>query len=130
MTLCLHVTMRPQETAYAAPCQEVHLDWLVRCSCNAVLHTPVSNQRWACCFVCRIAVLDGGLPAWLAEGYQMDETPVSHDQIEAAVNAARQPPAKPQYQAHLQVSDPRRYQQSVSVRKHTLYTLCILHAYC
>ena len=57
-----------------------------------------------CYCVCSIAVLDGGLPAWLAAGYQTDESSVSEDQLEAAVKAARQPPAMLEYQAHLQVS--------------------------
>lgn len=58
-----------------------------------------------------IAVLDGGLPAWLAAGYQTDESPVSEDQLEAAVKAARQPPAKLQYQAHLQREQVRDLQE-------------------
>ena len=53
--------------------------------------------------VSRVAVLDGGLPLWLSEGYKLDETAVSDEDLEAATKAAQQPPSHAQYKAKLQV---------------------------
>lgn len=53
---------------------------------------------------CRVAVLDGGLPLWINEGYQLDESPVSDENLNAPLTAAQHPPFKIQYSAHLQVS--------------------------
>lgn len=54
-------------------------------------------------WVCRVVVLDGGLPAWVSEGYKLDETPVSDDDTNASLKAAQQPPSDTRYKAHLQV---------------------------
>jgi 3-mercaptopyruvate sulfurtransferase SseA len=51
----------------------------------------------------RVAVLDGGLPAWKAEGYPLDTADVSEDEVDAAAAAARQPGASGRYPAKLQV---------------------------
>ena len=51
----------------------------------------------------RVAVLDGGLPAWKAEGYPLKTAEVSEDEVDAAAAAARQPGASGRYPAKLQV---------------------------
>jgi hypothetical protein len=38
-------------------------------------------------------VLDGGLPAWKAAGGEVDTSPVSDEQLHAAAEALRNPPA-------------------------------------
>ncbi|KAK9837484.1 hypothetical protein WJX81_005947 [Elliptochloris bilobata] len=50
----------------------------------------------------RVAVLNGGLPAWLAEGLPLDEAPADEAALAAPVQAARSPPANPCFRAHLQ----------------------------
>ncbi len=57
-----------------------------------------------CGFTCaRVAVLDGGLPAWKAQGLPVDESPVTDDVLEAPAAAAANPPASTKYRAKLQV---------------------------
>lgn len=58
------------------------------------------NSLWG---LCRVAVLDGGLPLWIQEGYDMDSSSVADADIDAPLHAAQQPPAEAKYQAHLQV---------------------------
>jgi thiosulfate/3-mercaptopyruvate sulfurtransferase len=73
--------------------------------CKRHAHTCTAYHRgrqkvWPC----RVAVLDGGFPAWQAKGYPTDTEPVGDADIEAAVHAARQSSGSPhRYQAQLQV---------------------------
>ena len=53
--------------------------------------------------LCRVAVLDGGLPLWIQEGYDMDSSSVADADDDAPLRAAQNPPAEAKYQAHLQV---------------------------
>ena len=48
-------------------------------------------------------MLDGGLPLWVSEGYKLEATPASDDEIESPLQAAQRPPANVHYSAHLQV---------------------------
>ena len=67
------------------------------------LQRPGQERRGGV-FVCRVAVLDGGLPLWLSEGYNLDEAPVSEEELAAGRRAAQQPPSHAaKYKAHLQV---------------------------
>ena len=55
-------------------------------------------------FPCRVAVLDGGFPAWQAKGYPVDSEGVSDAEVDAAAHAARQSkPSQARYPAKLQV---------------------------
>lgn len=54
--------------------------------------------------LCRVAVLDGGLPTWQQEGYDVDSISVSDADVEAPLKAAQQPPSTVKYQARLQVT--------------------------
>ena len=78
-----------------------HSTRCTRCLCGHVQHiTGVNNIVWPC----RVAVLDGGFPAWQAKGYPIDSEPVGDADIESAVHAARQSLGSPhRYQAKLQV---------------------------
>lgn len=50
----------------------------------------------------RVSVLDGGFPAWSAEGLPViRSTPADVDEISAPGKAAQHPPASPSYGAHL-----------------------------
>lgn len=53
--------------------------------------------------MCRVAVLDGGYPAWKAQGLPIDSSPVSNADVEGPAQAARNPPASTSYTAKLQV---------------------------
>lgn len=50
-----------------------------------------------------MAVLEGGLPAWKAEGRPLETSPVSDRDREAPALAAASPPASSRYKARLQV---------------------------
>ena len=50
----------------------------------------------------RVAVLNGGLPAWVAQGLPLDETPADEGALMAPVEAARSPPSDTHFRAHLQ----------------------------
>jgi thiosulfate/3-mercaptopyruvate sulfurtransferase len=78
-----------------------HRTRCIKCMCGHVqLITGEDNIFWPC----RVAVLDGGFPAWQAKGYPIDSESVGDADIEAAVHAARQSPGSPhRYQAKLQV---------------------------
>ncbi len=53
---------------------------------------------------CRVAVLDGGFPAWQAKGYPVDSEAVSDADVDAAAHAARQSKSsQARYPAKLQV---------------------------
>lgn len=52
----------------------------------------------------RVAVLDGGYPAWQAEGLPIDNEPVEDEPVDAAAQAAASPPASTSYPAKLQVA--------------------------
>jgi len=47
-------------------------------------------------------VLEGGLPLWVSEGYKLEETSASDDELEAPLQAAQHPPTNVHYSAHLQ----------------------------
>lgn len=47
-------------------------------------------------------MLNGGLPAWVAEGLPFDDTPANEAELAAPVLAARSPPADPHFHARLQ----------------------------
>lgn len=51
--------------------------------------TPSNPPAWPA----RVAVLDGGLPAWKAAGGEVETTPVEDAAIHAAAEALRSPPA-------------------------------------
>ena len=54
---------------------------------------------------CRVAVLDGGFPAWQANDYPVDSETLSDAEVDAAAYAARQSPPRPsRYPAKLQVN--------------------------
>ena len=53
--------------------------------------------------ICRVAVLDGGFPAWTAEGFPIDTSPVSEEEVDAAASAARGPATSTSYPAKLRV---------------------------
>lgn len=44
------------------------------------------------------------MPLWMSEGYKLDETPVSDEDLEAALRAAQHPPSHAKYKAKLQVT--------------------------
>ncbi len=50
----------------------------------------------------RVAVLNGGLPAWVAQGLPLDDTPADEAALMAPVEAARSPPANTRFRAQLQ----------------------------
>lgn len=53
---------------------------------------------------CRVAVLDGGFPAWQAKGYPVDSEAVSDADVDAGAHAARQSKSsQARYPAKLQV---------------------------
>mmetsp|Transcript_20855 Transcript_20855/g.53046 ORF Transcript_20855/g.53046 Transcript_20855/m.53046 type:complete len:334 (-) Transcript_20855:338-1339(-) len=63
----------------------------------------------------RVAVLDGGLPAWKDAAYDVDTAPVSEEVMEAAKKAARgPPPATTKYSAKLDRSKVRSLQQMLA----------------
>lgn len=51
----------------------------------------------------RVSVLDGGFPAWAADGLPVDSSPVPDDQLSAAGRAATSSPASTHYRAELNV---------------------------
>lgn len=51
---------------------------------------------------CRVAVLNGGLPAWEAAGYEVETAPPSDHAANAIAEAAASPSENPQYSAKLQ----------------------------
>ena len=51
----------------------------------------------------RVAVLDGGFPAWEAQGLPVDDSSISKEAVEAAAAACAKPPSTSKYAAHLQV---------------------------
>ena len=51
----------------------------------------------------RVSVLDGGFPAWTAEGFPVDTQAASEEEVDAAAAAARSPNASGAYPAKLQV---------------------------
>ncbi len=57
--------------------------------------------------ICRLAVLDGGYPAWKAGGHPLDSDPVDDGAVDGAAQAAANPPASTKYPAKLQVSFPQ-----------------------
>lgn len=52
----------------------------------------------------RVAVLDGGYPAWQAEGYEVDASPVSEHDVQACARAAALPQGRQRYIPEKQVS--------------------------
>lgn len=59
----------------------------------------------------RVAVLDGGMPAWKAAGGEVDTSPVDDARLHAAAEALRNPPATTRYQACLDKEQVRNWQQ-------------------
>lgn len=55
---------------------------------------------------CRVAVLDGGYPAWQAAGFEIDAAVLEEEEINAAAKSAQNPPADTTYKAHLQARSP------------------------
>ena len=51
----------------------------------------------------RVAVLDGGLPAWVAAGLLTDTDPLPLSEVEAPGLAGCSPPASPKFEAQLRV---------------------------
>ncbi len=47
-------------------------------------------------------MLNGGLPAWVAEGLPLDDTPADEAELAAPVLAASRPPADVHFHARLQ----------------------------
>ena len=71
-----------------------------------------------------MAVLDGGLPLWVSKGHQLEETPVSDEELDAPLRAAQHPPPQTHYRAYLQVRHvhaPRSAECVVSFRLWRLY---------
>lgn len=54
--------------------------------------------------LCRVAVLEGGLPLWISAGYELDEAPASDHELEAPLSATQHPPPHLHYRARLQAS--------------------------
>lgn len=52
---------------------------------------------------CRVAVLNGGYPAWVAAGYETEKTAYSTLEASSAAEAAAHPTSSPSYSATLQV---------------------------
>ncbi|EIE18910.1 rhodanese domain-containing protein [Coccomyxa subellipsoidea C-169] len=59
----------------------------------------------------RVAVLDGGYPAWKAGGHPLDSDPVDDGAVDGAAQAAANPPASTKYPAKLQEGLVRSLQQ-------------------
>lgn len=59
----------------------------------------------------RVAVLDGGLPAWKAAGGSLETTPVDEAALQAPVAALRSPPASTRYPARLDRGQVRSWQE-------------------
>lgn len=55
----------------------------------------------------RVAVLNGGFPAWVGEGLPLDESPADEAELAAPALAARSPPADTRFHACLQAHAPR-----------------------
>ena len=53
----------------------------------------------------RVSVLDGGFPAWVAEGFPVATEEVSSEEVDAAAVAARSPNPSGSYPAKLQVCE-------------------------
>lgn len=56
-------------------------------TCLPPANRPVLNHT------CRVAVLDGGLPAWRAAGGEVDSSPVDEAALHAPAQALHSPPA-------------------------------------
>jgi thiosulfate/3-mercaptopyruvate sulfurtransferase len=72
---------------------------------HADVHMLVSSLNHGCC--CRVAVLDGGFPAWAADKLPVDTSQVTDDQMSAPAKAAAAPSTASHYRATLNVSKGR-----------------------
>lgn len=75
----------------------------------------------------RVSVLDGGFPAWSAEGFPVSRsTPADGNEISAPGEAAHHPPASPSYNAHLLVTSSPPASPSHNAHLHvTSFPTCI-----
>jgi thiosulfate/3-mercaptopyruvate sulfurtransferase len=62
----------------------------------------------------KVAVLDGGLPAWRVAGGEVDSSPVDEAALHAPAQALRSPPATTKYQARLDKAAVRDWQQMLA----------------
>lgn len=62
----------------------------------------------------KVAVLDGGLPAWRAAGGEVHTSPVDEAALHAPAQALRSPPATTKYQARLDKAAVRDWQQMLA----------------
>ena len=53
---------------------------------------------------CRVAVLDGGYPAWQAEGYEVDNSAAKEHEVQDCARAAASPVGRHRYRAEKDVS--------------------------
>jgi hypothetical protein len=70
--------------------------WSANTSCSALLCLPC-----ACGYPHRVAVLEGGLPAWKAAGGPVDDSAVPDDSVHRASKAAKGPVQGTKYKAVL-----------------------------
>ena len=81
---------------------------------HAHVRTRLSSSRGSLC--CRVAVLDGGFPAWAADKLPVDTSPVTDDEMSAPANAAEAPPTAWHFRATLDVSNGCLNQQCALVQ--------------
>ncbi|EFN51993.1 hypothetical protein CHLNCDRAFT_37095 [Chlorella variabilis] len=106
--------MLPSERQFAAAADALGVsrdDALVVYDNTGIFASPRAWWTWHVFGHPRVAVLDGGLPAWKAAGGDMETSPMDNARMGAPVEALRNPPAATKYEARLDASQVRSWQQ-------------------
>lgn len=109
--------MLPSEAQFAAAADALGIsndDFVVIYDRSGIFSAPRAWWTWHVFIHKKVAVLDGGLPAWKAAGGQVDTTPIDANSALAPSKAAQAPPVElssVKYKAHLKQDEVRSLQQ-------------------
>ncbi|KAI3430594.1 hypothetical protein D9Q98_005187 [Chlorella vulgaris] len=106
--------MLPSEAQFAAAADALGIsgeDAVVVYDSAGLFSAPRAWWTWHVFGHPKVAVLDGGLPAWKAAGGEVDTSPVDQAALHAPAEALRNPPAATRYKACLDAAQVRSWQQ-------------------
>lgn len=106
--------MLPSEAQFAAAAHALGVtadDALVVYDNSGIFSAARAWWTWHVFGHCRVAVLDGGMPAWKAAGFEVETSPVDEAALHAPAEALRSPPAGASYPAQLDAAQVRSWQQ-------------------
>ena len=107
--------MLPSEAQFAAAADALGVskeDAVVVYDRQGLFSAPRAWWTWRVLGHERVAVLDGGLPAWRAAGGAVDTSPVGEEELRAGAAAAQAPPQHPpRYRASLRQGEVRGWQE-------------------